>query len=110
MLESLKCALKSVNSSMRLYFVSIPESMVPENLVTTILAKGSEKAGTDNSGKPCRQCALQINVGITSYPAALSSSLRKRKGSYFPLLLLVEQDYGRKLQNRGRLVGNTYGL
>lgn len=36
-----------------LHFVSIPEFMVPENIVATILAKGSEKAGTDNSGKPC---------------------------------------------------------
>lgn len=53
MLESLKCALKSVNSSMHLHFVFIPESTVPAKLVTITLAKSSEKAGTGNCGKPC---------------------------------------------------------
>lgn len=90
MLESLKCALKNKNSTTHLHFLFIPESTVPAKIVTTTLAKSSEKAGTDNCGKPClltKSHALEINIDITGYPATLASSLTKIKGFYFPLLL-----------------------
>lgn len=81
--ESLKCAPRSLNSCMQLHFIFIPESMVPAKLATTIPAKSRGEAGTDNCGCSPNRCALQINVGITSYPAALPYSLHKKKRILF---------------------------